>query len=86
MIPSVVFVPAVALQTKYHSPANFWEMLGICQRRPLMLCWPRKRIQPGSSWKALGSVVGVRQSRRHAGGVGELSPSNKAPRPPYWNL
>jgi len=42
MISSAVFVPAVALQTKFHSPANFSEILGVRQRRLHMLCRPEK--------------------------------------------
>jgi len=61
MISSAVFVPAVVLQTKFHSPANFWEILGVCQRRLHMLCRPRESIRPVSSWKdLLCSVAGVR--------------------------
>jgi len=30
MISNAVFVPAVALQTTFNSPAKFWEMLGVC--------------------------------------------------------
>ena len=46
MIPSA--------ETKFHSAANFWEMLGVCQKRLHMFCRPRESIRPDSSWKALG--------------------------------
>jgi len=60
MIPSAVFVPAVSLQTKFYSPANLWEILGVCQRGLHMLCRPGESIRPGSSWKTFGSFAGVR--------------------------
>ena len=56
MTPSAVFVPAVALQTEFRPPANFLEILGVCQRRLHMLCRPRESIWPGSLWKYLWSV------------------------------
>jgi len=31
MISSAVFVRAVALHTKFHSPANFWKILEVCK-------------------------------------------------------
>jgi len=34
--------------------------LGVCQRRLHTFCWPRESIRPASSWKAFGSVKGVR--------------------------
>jgi len=42
MVSSAVFVPAEALQTNFHTPANFWEILGVCQRRLHMLCRSEK--------------------------------------------
>jgi len=33
--------------------------LGVCQKRLHIFWRPRESIQSGSSWKALGSVVGV---------------------------
>jgi len=41
---STVFVVAVALQTKFSLSRgfNFWEILGVCQKRPHMFYWPRK--------------------------------------------
>ena len=59
-IPSAVFVTAVALQTTFHSPETFWEILGVCRRHLYMLCRPRESIQPGSLWKAFGSGACVR--------------------------
>jgi len=50
--------PAVA-QTTFHSPAKFWEILGVCWRRLHMLCQPRESIRPGCLWKALGSIAWV---------------------------
>ena len=38
----------------FHSPANFLEILGACQRRMHIFCRPRKTTWSGSSWKALG--------------------------------
>jgi len=55
MIPSAVFVVAVALQTK-SSRSNFREILGVWQRLLHMFCRPRENARPGFSWKALGSV------------------------------
>ena len=60
---SAVFAMAVALQTKFHSPANFWEILGVCQRCLHVLCRPRESIGSGSSWKGLWSVAGARYWR-----------------------
>ena len=37
-------------RTNFHSPTNFWEILGACKRF----------MHTGSSWKALAVVVGVR--------------------------
>ena len=48
MIPRAVSIPAVALQI------NFWQILGVCQRCLLTLCWPRECTIRGSSSKALG--------------------------------
>ena len=47
-------------RTNFHSSANFQEILGACQRCLPMFCRPLESIWPGSSWKALGSVAGVR--------------------------
>jgi len=47
MIPSAVFVQVVALQKKFHSPVNFWEMLVVCQRHPHMFCrTPKNMAKP----------------------------------------
>jgi len=59
MIPSAVFVPAMALQTTFHSSAKFWKILRVCWRRLQMFCRPRANIQLGSLGKALWSVAWV---------------------------
>ena len=42
MTCSAIIVQDVTLQTKFHSSANFREILGICQSRPHTFRWPRK--------------------------------------------
>jgi len=54
-----IFVLAVALQTKFTLSSKFSRNL-VCQRRLHMFCRPRESIRQVSSWKALGSVAGVR--------------------------
>jgi len=60
MTPSAVFVAAVAPQKEFLPPANFQEIMGTCRRLIHMFCRPPESIWPGSSWKAVGDVVGVR--------------------------
>jgi len=61
MMPSPVFVPAVALHTKLYLFSkvlrNLWSTR---HKRPHMLCRRRESIWPGSLWKAFRSVAGVR--------------------------
>ena len=66
MIPSALFVSAIAMQTTFHSPAKFWETLGVFWRCFNMLCRSQESIRPGSLWKVMGSVAWVR-CWRHPG-------------------
>ena len=62
MIPSAVFVAAVPLQNKFPLSSKFSRNTGSIPKTYTqhMFCRPRKSIWPGSSWKALEGVVGVR--------------------------
>jgi len=46
-------------RTKFHSPTNFREILGTCQRRIHMFCRPQESMWLDFSWKTLGSVAGA---------------------------
>jgi len=64
MIPSAVFVAAVALQNKFPLSSKFSinpESMPKTYTQH-MFCRPRESIRPGSSWKALEGFVGVRCS------------------------
>jgi len=41
----------------FHSPADFREILGVCQRRLHIFCWPRESTQPCLSRKKLWGVL-----------------------------
>ena len=54
------FVLAVPLLAKFHSSANFREILRVGQRYLRMFCRPLESMRLGSSWKPLGNAAGVR--------------------------
>jgi len=62
MMPSAVFVAAVASQNKVPLSSKFSRNPGIIPTTYTqhMFCRPQESIRPGFSWKALEGVVGVR--------------------------
>ena len=62
MKSNTVFVAAAALQNKFPLYSNFSRNPGSMPRRIHVFCQPPEGIRPGSSWKALEGVAGVRCS------------------------
>jgi len=62
VIPSAVFVTAVALQNKFSLSSKSSRNPGSISKSYTqhMFCRPRESIRPGSSWKTWEGVVGVR--------------------------
>jgi len=62
MIPSAVFVPAVAIQTTFHSPAKFWEIFSWGYAEDIFTCFVglEKAYDQVPCEKLWGNVVCVR--------------------------
>ena len=53
------FRPGPSTTDQVSLSSNFWEILGLCRRRPHMVCRTRESIGPVFSWKGLWSGAGV---------------------------